>query len=155
MPKTISIFPALVLAALALFAAGCGGSDEESLSKAEFIKQGDTVCKKIIASSFKDGLAYARKNQAKLSRLDPEVARGQVLTAGAVPAVQQGLEELEALGKPEKGGEEVDAFLSETKKALAKMEKEPESSEANSGNAFNPVNRAARAYGFKYCSSLP
>jgi hypothetical protein len=151
--KTISILTMLMV--LALLATGCGGSDEATLSKAELIKQGDAVCKKVIADSFEDGLAYARKNQARLSRLDPEAARGQVLTAGAVPAVQKGLNELESLGEPGEGKEELAAFLSEAKSALKKMEEEPASNAAASGDVFEKPNRSARAYGFKYCSTLP
>jgi hypothetical protein len=159
MRKPILIFSALALA-VALSIIGCGGSDA-TLSKAEFIKQGDVICKKADDAELREYEKYVRANRASLSRLSPEAYREKLIVDLALPSTMKETEKLEALGIPSGDEEKVEAIFSGIREAIKKSEEESTRAEENLPNGssnpsyvFNDVNRLARAYGFKQCNEV-
>lgn len=93
------------LALLALFAAGCGGDDEEALSKPEYVKQGNAICAKFN----KDIEADTEKAFAGIESekdLTADVAR--TFFEGALPKFNAAIDDLKELKAPEGDEETVD-----------------------------------------------
>jgi hypothetical protein len=155
MSKSLSILPILALLAGALFATGCGGSGS-TISKAEFIEQGDAICKATDVSQPAEFRAFEQKHAKSLTRLHGEGAEEKLITAVGLPSITKEAEELEALGIPKGDEKELEALFTGIEEAVKRVEKVPESIEASSGepDPFNEVNKLAREYGFKACDEV-
>jgi hypothetical protein len=149
-----TLIAVLALAAFALAAAGCGGSDS-TLSRAEFLKQVDVICLKTSEKNFNGFLKYRRKHPQDFANSASSTAIGKVITAVTVPVVQQTTNELGALAGPAEEEKKVDAFNAEVEQVLAKLKANPASKEATSGAAFRPVAQLGRQYDFRRCANLP
>jgi hypothetical protein len=150
MIKQIFLTSVLVLAA-ALFMAGCGGGDDKAstLTKAEFLKQGDAICKKADKAQETEFAVYAK---AHSKNLETKTGREKlILVAGLRPVLAEA-EELAALGVPSGDEKEVEAIVTGIKEAVKKAEKNPQSVEALSKNPFEEVDELSREYGFKICA---
>lgn len=134
----------LVLAAfVALAVGGCGGGDSTSaLTKAQFIKQADAICKKADETQLNElgrveqeltGNAASRKNQERL------------VTEGGLPPIQEEAEEIAALGAPSGDEDQVDAIVEAIEAGVVEGGEDPEKLES----AFAEADRLAKAYGFK------
>jgi len=136
--------------AIALLAAGttagCGGDDEEPLSKAEYIKQGDAICKKASAELEKEAKEQFPGN---------EEPSGEELTGFAEDVLKPNLEgqlnDLRDLTPPEDDADTVNAIYEKVETGLAKLEDDPKVL-LSSDDPFEPANDAAADYGFKECS---
>lgn len=138
MNKSVPIM-ALISAALMLVAVGCGGGDDSttsSLTKAQFIKQADAICKKADAARLK---ALSETTGSQL----------EVLSAAMQP-IQKQAEEIAALGAPSGDDEEIDAIVTEMEKGVEQAEK---GGNANIEKAFVKVDQLSGQYGFKVCAS--
>ncbi len=151
----------VALAALALVAVGCGSSDDSttddgtsestaSLTKAEFIKQGNAICaegNKELDSGFEE---FSEENDIA----DNEEPSDELLEEAAetilVPGVSEQLEELRELGTPEDDNGEADAILTGAEEALEEIEDDP-SLAFGSNTGFTQVNKESRAYGLTVC----
>ena len=144
------------LFALAALMAGCGGGDETTnetvtLTKAEFIKQGDTICKegnKEIQKGFEE---YVEENDLPENK-EPSAEQGVELTETVIlPNVKQQAEEIRDLGAPEGDEEQVDELVTSLEDAVAEGEDDPESLFEGKTDPFAEVNEIATDYGFKVC----
>lgn len=134
--------------ALALVAAGCGSSSSSdstsaALTKAEYVKQGNAICKK----------ANAKIESAAKEDLGPNPSKAQVTsfvndTLG--PALDEELSGLHGLTPPSGDEKTVSAMLDEADQALAKVKADP--STITSGNPFTKANKDAKAYGLTVCA---
>ena len=143
---------AVAAAVLAALVAGCGGGDETvTLTKAEFIKQGDAICNagnKEIEEGFEE---FAAENDLPENK-EPSKEQGVELVETVIlPSVQQQGEELRELGAPEGDEEQVDELLTSLEDAVAEGEGEPELLFEGKTDPFGDVNRQAKDYGFKVC----
>ena len=142
---------ALALTTLALSAAalGCGGDDEEPLSKAEFIKQGDAICKK----SGDKVDAAAEKQFADLGRGEtPSPSEIEAFAEETlVPEVSGQLEDLRELPAPEGDEDRVNEIFDAAEEALGKVEDDPAVLLEQGGDPFESANELASDYGFKEC----
>ena len=139
--------------AIALVAAGCGDSDDDtttaSITKAEFLKQGNAICKAgndEIDSEFEK---FAEENN--LSE-DEEPTQAQFEEAAEdflLPSVSRQVEEVRALGVPEGEEDAVNAFLDSAEAEVEAIEADPSLLE---GDAFEDVNKEADAIGLSACS---
>jgi hypothetical protein len=143
----------LALALLALVGAGCGGDDDtSSVTKAQLLKKGDAICKKASDEQLA-GLQKAIEKNPKLEK-DKALQEEAIVTYGLAP-ISDAAEELAALGAPEGDEEEVEEIITGMEDAVEESEEDPAPLVAGTTDAFNDVNKAASAYGFKECAELP
>lgn len=144
---------ALLLGVLALvLVAGCGSDDdegsEETLTKVEFIKQGDQICEKTEERSETEAEEFAEENGFNLenaSEAELEEAVAEVL----VPTLNQQIEEIDALGVPEGDEETVEEIIVALEDGSAAVEDDP--SVVFEGKPLKDASRLAKAYGFEVC----
>jgi len=134
------------LAVLALLAVGCGGGgSDETVTKSDFVRQGNAVCGKWqqargdafreVNSKFKPPVTQAKREKAILFVLEPY---GDAI---------QGLNELE----PPAGEEaKVEAMIGAAEEAFDRAQADP-GSLISSGAAFNKSNQLFEEYGLKEC----
>ncbi|HEX5982802.1 MAG TPA: hypothetical protein VFY69_01205 [Solirubrobacterales bacterium] len=140
-----------VLVAMAALVAGCGddeGDTTESLTKVEFIKQGDRICEKGNEQARAEAEEFAEENGFTLEKATDEQleeAVGEVL----VPNLNQQAEELEALGAPEGDEERVEEIIVSLEDAAGEIEDEP--SLAFEGEVLKEPGELAGDYGFEVC----
>ncbi len=156
---------AMLTAALAIFAvaAGCGGGDDgdgaakagssddaPALTKAEFIEQGDEICKEAseeYGAGIEEFLTENDVSQAK----GPTVEQEEELLAEIVlPRIKVEMEELRELGPPEGEEERVDEIFTGVEDVVAEGESDP-STVAGNENPFADPNAKAKAFGFEVC----
>jgi hypothetical protein len=151
----------VALAALALAVAGCGSSDDSttddgtteataSLTKAEFIKQGNAICKtsnEELDSQFEE---FSEENDISENEEPSKELQEEAAETILVPGVSEQLEELRALGTPEDDNGEGDAILTSAEEALEEIEDDP-SSAFSEDSGFEEVNKEATAYGLTVC----
>lgn len=136
---------ALMVAVLGAVAAGCG-SEEESLSKAEYIKQGDATCKKGNARLLKAAKAFGDLGPSK-----PKPAKVEAYTRDTlVPVIRSQIEDLRALSAPEGDADRLDKLYDEAEKALDEVEADP-MVVLRVTNPFAEASKQAKDYGFKEC----
>jgi hypothetical protein len=149
-----SLLALAALVALAALIAGCGGGDETTdsatvaLTKAEFIKQGDAICKEGNEKNEAEAEEYAEENGftlEKASKDELEEAVGEVL----VPSLNRQADELDALGAPEGDEGKVEEIVVALEDATAEIEDDP--SLVFEEKTLEEPNKLADAYGFKVC----
>lgn len=140
---------ALTVVLLAVGAgAGCGGDDEEPLSKAEYIKQGDAICKKANAELEKQanemfpGLGQGEQPSEEQLKTFVEDA----FSANA----EQRLEDLRDLPAPEGDEDTLNRIYDGFDEAVAKVEDNP-GILLREGDPFRGPSQRAENYGFKEC----
>ena len=139
------------LATLAMMIAGCGGGGgdtTEALTKVEFIKQGDAICKKGNLASETEVEDFAKENGFKLEQPNRDQAE-ELVTEVLAPNLQRQAEELDALGAPMGDEAEVDALIASLEKETAEFAKDPVSFFKET--ALAKTIRLENAYGFKVC----
>lgn len=138
---------------LAMTAVGCGsGGDttEVVLTKAQFIKRGDAICRAHQAERTKEINAWLRNpsnRTKKIADYTPE-ERGEVYLTVALPPVREAWGELDELAESvsdEKAEKVVDALGS----SVEAIEEEPARGLVPS--SYKSSNEVAREYGFKDC----
>jgi hypothetical protein len=145
---------ATVLAAL-MVASGCGGDSGgggDPLTKAEFIRQGDAICKKglreknqAVERSLNELSAKERADNATLERLLVEVA---------LPPVQNMAEEVGDLGAPKGDEGKVTAIVDALVAALEKAESNPGIALTDSEKIFGRPDELAGRYGLEACAKV-
>jgi len=152
--KKASLLALVALLALAALVAGCGGGDETTdsatvtLTKTEFIKQGDTICKEANEENETEAEEFAEENGftlEKASKDELEEAVAEVL----VPSLERQAEELDALGAPEGDEEEVEAIVVALEDATAEIEDDP--SLVFDEKTLEKPAQLSGEYGFKVC----
>jgi hypothetical protein len=150
----IGLLAALV--AIAAIVAGCGSSSDTtettaSISKAEFLKQGNAICKagnQEINEGFEkfskeNGLNHKKPTEAQFEELSETVL---------IPSVSSQIEEVRNLGAPEGEEGEVDEFLTNAEAALEEVEEDPSLISAEGKEEpFFTVNKEAAALGLTAC----
>jgi hypothetical protein len=144
------------LAAVALVVVGCGTTDDgtteatASLTKAEFIKQGNAICaagNEELDSQFEE---FSEENDIGENEEPSQELQEEAAETILVPGVSTQLEELRALGTPEGDGGEADAILTGAEEALEEIEDDP-SKAFDAGTGFDQVNKESREYGLTVC----
>jgi hypothetical protein len=136
--------------AFAAIAAGCGSSDSTtdstaSLTKAEFLKQGNAICaagNEEINAGFNKFLPKGK--QPSKAELD------EAMETVLIPSISKQVEEIRALGAPEGEEEAVEDFLAGAEEELEKGEEEPASLATNA--SFSKTNREGKAIGLTSCA---
>jgi hypothetical protein len=132
------------LLAAGLLAAGCGGGDDE-LTKAEFLKQGNAICKK----GDKEINTVAEKTfTSKQHPSDAEITKFAEGTV--IPNVQGQIDGLRDLNPPSDDEDQVNAILDEAQSALDKGKDDPTIFASNQ-DPFKKANQLAKDYGLTEC----
>ncbi len=142
----IERYRAAIAIALLAACAGCGGDDERPLSKAEYINQGDAICRKASAEfdkqlkeKFPDNVR--NPSQEQVATLIDDVVK---------PSIEGQLSDLRDLTPPKDDEETVNAIYEKLETALAKVDADPKLLLARD-DPFASANQEAQAYGFKEC----
>jgi hypothetical protein len=139
------------LAVLAI-GAGCGGGDDDSLSKAEFVKQADAICTQKEAEKNKAleaGFQQAGKEGKKGKKVEEEL-----VTDTALPPISEMTEELGDLGAPSGEEDKAEAMVEAFEEEVEKIEGDPGSVLTGAGGEFAKANKLAKEMGLKVCSQI-
>lgn len=140
-------------AVLVMLVAGCGGGDETTdetvtLTKAEFIAQGDAICKKGNDRSEEEAEDFAEENDFKLEKASDEQLE-EAVTEVLVPNLNRQAEELDALGAPEGDEDQVDEIVVSLEGAAEEIEDEP--GIVFDGEVLKEPSELAEDYGLEVC----
>lgn len=150
---------AAAAAILVLLVAGCGGGDETTdetgnetvtLTKAEFIKQGDAICKEGNAASEKEAEEFAKDNDFNLEKASEEQLE-EAISEVLVANLNRQVEEIDALGAPEGDEDQVEEIITSLEGAVAEIEDDPKVVFQN--NVLKEPGELAKEYGFKVCGA--
>lgn len=156
---------ALLAAVLAIAAiAGCGGGDSDTetaapestpsasegsggpaLTKAEFIEQGDAICKE----NQEEGEAELGAVIEEIGSEPSEEDQERVVTEVVVPTLQASADGLRGLTPPEGEEDAVAEIVDGFDAAIASIEEDPVA--ALEGDPFADVNEKAIAFGLEVC----
>lgn len=144
----MGVLGGIVLLFFALLAAGCGSSSDEALSKSEFLKQANAICKK--ATSAKEKVL-----PELLQKADPGASL-ETMRQKAVDTLmtfyEGAAEEIGELGAPKGDEAKVEAILEAMEEAAADAKSNPQSVFGGAGQLpFRKANKAAESYGLKSC----
>ena len=141
----------LALVALAAIVAGCGSDDSETtetLTKAEFIEQGDAICKKANEQSEAEAEEFAEENDFTLEKASDEQLEEAVAEV-LVPSLNGQVEELDGLGAPEGDEERVEEIIVSLEGAADEIEDDPGA--VFDGEVLIEPSELAEDYGFEVC----
>jgi hypothetical protein len=147
--KQLIVLVAGVLAA-ALVVAGCGSSDS-SISKAEFVKKADAVCKKGEEEVQKDFGTFAKKHENVKKPTEADYA--ELVDAVLVENVEAEVNDIRALGAPEGDEKEVEAMLEAREESIEKAQDNPKAVIKSNEDIFGEASKLAKAYGLKECGN--
>lgn len=151
--------------ALALAASACGGGGDSAtattaaVTKAEFIKRADLICRKADAMQPREQDAFWAREGKRVRQLNPRQQQVEVLVAVTLPSVAGEIRQLESLQRPQDKieKEEVDAILTGWKTTLRQAERKPYPAsrwDLPAVDTFTPINKMAVRYGFNDCRDL-
>ncbi len=134
-------------ATLAIVAyAGCGSSDDDALSKSQFLKQGNAICKKgnkeIDQGANETFTQNKQPTKAQITKFAEDTL---------IPSVESQLDQLHDLKPPSADEDQVNKILDEADSALAKTKEDP-SVFAGNGDPFKKANQLAKDYGLTECA---
>jgi hypothetical protein len=150
--------------AIAVIATGCGGGGDTSSSsgsadsgggsdnptKAEFISQGDAICKKGNSDIQTEAKSYAKENGINLKKKPTKEQLDEISENVVVPSLRNQLEALKELGIPSEGEEVVEELLESLEEGIEKGEEDP-SAFVGEGTVLVKADKLAKEYGFKEC----
>lgn len=159
------LLPLALGLAFASLLLGCGGDQDALVSnvaemapmtKAEFIRKADEICRKADVAQDDKGRVYLKKHARELKKLSPIAAEEELIVAVILPSIKQQMKEMEALGAPQGEGRKLKSFVTGIEAGLERAEKHPYDVEWEypTQNPFFAVDEALRKYGFAYCSNM-
>jgi hypothetical protein len=150
MRRYLAVGAALVaVLALALAAVGCGGSsDKKSLSKAEFLKKGNAICRKGNQELDAAGKKIFSSNKK------PSKAQMTAFVKGSIiPGVQREVDGIRGLGAPKGDESKVKAIVDAAQAGIDKGKQNPLSLAQQGEGPFKHADDLAKAYGLTVCGS--
>jgi hypothetical protein len=139
--------------AIAVIAAGCGSSSSDStssLTKAEFIKQGDAICEKGNKNDEAEFEAFAKENNISQSKEPSKAQEEELVKTVILPSISTQAEELGELGAPSGEEDQVNAIVEGVEEAVEKAEEDP-STVLKGNGPFEEVDTLTKEYGLKVC----
>jgi hypothetical protein len=131
----------IAVAGAALVAAGCGGSSYKGLSKADYARQGNAICKA--------GSVVINAGSKSLGPKSTKAQITQFVTGVLVPSVEGQIKDIRALKAPKADKDNLAKILDEAQGVVDKIKADP--ALATEGNAFAAVNKKLSAYGLTEC----
>ncbi|HET7590626.1 MAG TPA: hypothetical protein VFK14_10665 [Solirubrobacterales bacterium] len=142
------------LAAISMIAAGCGGgdsTDSSSLTKAEFVKQGNALCakgNKEINQGFEE---FAKENGFSEKQKPTKAQMTEVIETVVIPGIRGQVEGIEGLEPPSGEEAKVEAITDAANEALEKGEEDPAVLTSQKAGPFAKADKLASAYGLVKC----
>jgi anti-sigma28 factor (negative regulator of flagellin synthesis) len=152
----IAAITGVLLAALVV--AGCGSSDSDSsssdsetpsLTKAEFIKQADAICKTGEKSIETGAEKFAKENNVNTEKPTTKQKEEVIVEVVAADIRKQG-EEIGELGAPSGDEEKVEAIVAAVEEGADELESEPKLL-IEGENPLAKGSKLAKGYGLKVC----
>ncbi|HXR30386.1 MAG TPA: hypothetical protein VN752_04545, partial [Solirubrobacterales bacterium] len=149
---------AVVAGALALvvLVAGCGGGDDAegevttaSISKAEFAKQADAVCKEGEKQVEKDFSVYLKEHEDITKPTEEDYA--ELVEVVLAPHVEEEIDGIRELGAPAGDEDQVEELLEAREESLEAAKEEPELVVTDSTKVFGEWRKLAQTYGLEAC----
>jgi hypothetical protein len=142
--------------AAALFATGCGSGDDTSsesaaLTKAEFVKQANAICKKGNATFESEFEAFAKEHNLNENKAPSKAVQEEAIDQIAVPRISSQVEEIRALGTPKGDDGELEGILTGVEEGLEEAEENPAVLFGEAPSKFKQVNKETREYGLTVC----
>ncbi len=151
--------------------AGCGGSgdpasnasatspamgSDEQLSRAEFIKRAEAICRQADYEQEHNAIGYRRRHEAELDDLSPGAAEAKVVLAAELPSIRKEAVEIKALGAPPGEEKAVIAFLRAVEAGVKMAEKDPNRMQADvtGTSPFYLADQLGHNYGFVHCENV-
>jgi hypothetical protein len=150
-----SLYGGLAVAAIltvGLVLAACGSSNNNStsttaaLTKAEFLKQGNAICKKGNQQINQAGKAIFKPKQK------PTSAERNKFASAAETSIQSQINQIRALGAPSGDQAKVTAMMATAQANLNKVKQNPALFTSNQ-HPFAPAAKLLHAYGLTVCAS--
>jgi hypothetical protein len=145
-------FALLLLAGLVL--CGCGSSSSSSstttaaISKAEFLKKANTVCKKGNQKINKVDKSIFETNKKPTKAQEMQFATGTL-----IPGIQEELDGIKALGAPKGDEAKVNQIVTTAQDTLDKIKNDPTILFTSSTDPFKAANKLSNAYGLTVCGA--
>jgi hypothetical protein len=143
--------------AIAIVAAGCGSSSDDStdtvvvLTKTEFVKQGDAICAKGSKTLSQEAEDFADENDIDTSKPTTK-QQEEVIETVVGPALQAQADELSALGAPEGEEDTTAAIVEALEDGAEELEENPAALLEDKGaGPLDKANELASKFGFKEC----
>ena len=134
---------------MSIAVAGCGGGDDESLTKAEFIQQADAICKKA-----HDGFEKAFNRTFSGGQQPSQAQLNEFAADTLVPGVQKEIDDIGELEPPSADADEVDAIIAAEQDGVDKVRADPGIlAPSVKEDPLKKGQDLARAYGMKECST--
>jgi hypothetical protein len=165
---------AIAMLAVALIAAGCGGSADSSedngsssssdttaaaataasgLTKAEFVAQANAVCKQGGEEINREVQRFIKTQGISRNAVRTRPQQEEIVAKFVVPSIQAQAEGLAKLGVPEGDESEVAAIVFDLGKLAKTAGQNPGSIlQEGNGNPLEEANKAAKAYGVGECT---
>jgi hypothetical protein len=142
-------------AAIAMIAAGCGGggdstTDSSSLTKAEFLKQGNAICAKG-NKEIQDGFEEFEEENGLQKKQPTEEQLTEAIETIVLPSVSGQVEGIEALGAPSGDEAKVEAITDAVTEAVEEGEEDPASLTSEKADPFAEANELSNEYGLVKC----
>lgn len=158
-------FQFIIAAVAALLAvSGCGDSTNSeggggtaikvetgSLTKAQFIKRADAICRKGTDEAIRGYKAYLQRTEP--SRAKARAEAPEFVNTVLVPAFEKQIDQVSSLGAPSADKKEIAAVLEALKIGLGNAREDPWKY-VSSLNPFAKASRLGRAYGFDVCGGF-
>lgn len=150
----IALLAGVLAVALSLVGCGGGGSDPStsSLSKAEFIKKADAICKAGGKRTQSEFTAYVEEKKISAKNEPTPAQFAEVSDEIQIPAYKRQVGEIRALGVPAGEEEQITALLDALDVGIEKIEDaDPQEALESSNKMFAEADDLAEAYGLKVC----
>jgi len=139
---------AVLFALVAIGCGGGGGTTEVALTKAQFIKRGDAVCREAQKPRTRAINAWFEENPTARKGEEPSTKElGELYLAVQLPVVKEASDELAALDPPA-GDIEAEKFVDLFSAAVRTIEEEPT---RVFKKGYRSADKVALAYGFEDC----
>lgn len=139
---------------LGLIASGCGGGDSDSITRAEYTKQGNAICAKGIRTKDKRLVAVFEEHSKEAELFNKQGLQEQLLANVALPPMRAMQQELAELDMPSGDEKEVEAFVAALDTALSKAEADPNLALKHAVDLFEETHKLAASYGLKACARI-
>jgi hypothetical protein len=143
-----ALLAALLVAAFAVLVGGCGGDDEPSPTKAEFVKQADEICQQGNERADVEAQKYVKQNEFDAPTASTKEVEKAIRSVYLVNVNEQ-VEELKELGAPEGDEDQVDEIVASYEDGVATIEEKPMT--FFDGSALKEPRKLATDYGLETC----